>query len=214
MKLILARHGNTFGPGDTPVWVGGRNDMALVEKGLEQARAAADALTHILPADTRICAAPLKRTHVFAQTIAADRFAVTVDERLREVHYGTWAMRSNDEIREEYGQAPLDEWSKFGRYPDGAGFEPPIDTIRGGLHDLAGELQASGASTALCVSSNGILRHFLSLIPGAYEDFEARHAFKVLTGNLCALDLAAQKVLFWNLTPQEADESLTSLFAD
>ena len=39
MKVVLARHGNTFGPGDTPVWVGAREDYPLVEKGREQSTA-------------------------------------------------------------------------------------------------------------------------------------------------------------------------------
>ncbi|MCD8562767.1 MAG: histidine phosphatase family protein, partial [Alphaproteobacteria bacterium] len=37
--LIIARHGNTFGPGDTVTYVGGRTDLPLVEKGVEQAKA-------------------------------------------------------------------------------------------------------------------------------------------------------------------------------
>ena len=36
MRLILARHGNTFGPGDTPVWVGAREDLPLTDKGRVQ----------------------------------------------------------------------------------------------------------------------------------------------------------------------------------
>ncbi|HRQ61108.1 MAG TPA: histidine phosphatase family protein [Alphaproteobacteria bacterium] len=37
--LIIARHGNTFGPGDTVTYVGGRTDLPLVESGVEQAKA-------------------------------------------------------------------------------------------------------------------------------------------------------------------------------
>ena len=37
--LIIARHGNTFGPDDTPTRVGARTDIPLVEKGREQAKA-------------------------------------------------------------------------------------------------------------------------------------------------------------------------------
>ena len=37
--LIIARHGNTFGPGDTPTRVGARTDLPLVESGKAQAKA-------------------------------------------------------------------------------------------------------------------------------------------------------------------------------
>ena len=37
MKLIIARHGNTFDPKDKVVWVGSRNDLPLVSKGVAQA---------------------------------------------------------------------------------------------------------------------------------------------------------------------------------
>ena len=37
--LIIARHGNTFGPDDTPTRVGLHTDLPLVEEGREQARA-------------------------------------------------------------------------------------------------------------------------------------------------------------------------------
>lgn len=36
--LIIARHGNTFGPDDTPTRVGARTDLPLVESGIQQAR--------------------------------------------------------------------------------------------------------------------------------------------------------------------------------
>ena len=33
MRLILARHGNTFEAGETPVWVGAREDLPLTARG-------------------------------------------------------------------------------------------------------------------------------------------------------------------------------------
>ena len=36
--LIIARHGNTFGPNDTPTRVGAQTDLPLVESGQEQAK--------------------------------------------------------------------------------------------------------------------------------------------------------------------------------
>ena len=60
MKLILARHGNTFGPQDKVTWVGSTNDLPLVEEGLAQAQ--------------RFGAAPFKRRqnrgHILRTTLA------------------------------------------------------------------------------------------------------------------------------------------------
>ena len=68
--LLFARHGNTFGPGDKVVWVGRETDLPLVEKGLEQAAAAAEALrrTDLIP-DAIYCAS-LQRTRRFAAIVA------------------------------------------------------------------------------------------------------------------------------------------------
>ncbi len=44
MHVILARHGNTFDPGDPSVWAGARTDLPLVAKGREQAAKIGEAL--------------------------------------------------------------------------------------------------------------------------------------------------------------------------
>ena len=69
-QLLFARHGNTFGPGDKVVWVGRETDLPLVDKGLEQAAAAADALKRkgLIP-DAIYCAS-LQRTRRFATIVA------------------------------------------------------------------------------------------------------------------------------------------------
>jgi len=69
MLLILARHGNTFGPDDTPVWVGANEDLPLVEKGLEQSRAMGEALRTLNQLPDRIIAGPLKRTRTGARLV-------------------------------------------------------------------------------------------------------------------------------------------------
>ena len=38
IKLIIARHGNTFNKGETPTRVGSRTDIPLVDSGKEQAK--------------------------------------------------------------------------------------------------------------------------------------------------------------------------------
>ncbi len=60
--LLLARHGNTFAPGQKVVWVGARNDLSLVESGLAQAHVLAEALEKASVKPDAIYAATLKRT--------------------------------------------------------------------------------------------------------------------------------------------------------
>ena len=69
MKLILCRHGNTFGPDDTPVWTGSSNDLPLVEKGLEQARLMGEWLKKNNITPTTIYAGHLIRVKKFADII-------------------------------------------------------------------------------------------------------------------------------------------------
>ena len=81
--FLFARHGNTFGPGDKVVWVGRETDLPLVEKGLQQAAAAAAAFRRKGLIPEVIYCASLQRTRRFAEIVAetlgicapADRWA-------------------------------------------------------------------------------------------------------------------------------------------
>ena len=66
--LIIARHGNTFGPGDTPTRVGGRTDLPLVEKGFEQGKAIGRHLKENRLIPDVVYASNLKRTLQTAET--------------------------------------------------------------------------------------------------------------------------------------------------
>ena len=55
----------------------------------------------------------------------------------------------------------------------------------------------------LIVSSNGRLRYYLDLIPGAFNQRVAEKNFKMATGNLSCIELAEEnQIVFWN---QKAD---------
>ena len=60
-RLIIARHGNTFGPGDTPTRVGRRTDLPLVASGEAQAKRIGHHLLHHRMVPGAVFAAPLKR---------------------------------------------------------------------------------------------------------------------------------------------------------
>ena len=79
---------------------------------------------------------------------------------------------------------------------------------RGDCRELArppGECAAGlgEGDAALLVTSNGILKFFLKLVPGAFEDMAARGSLKVATGHCCALRHGPRgwEVLFWDREP-------------
>lgn len=205
MLLILARHGNTFGPGDTPVWVGANEDLPLVEKGLEQSReigrAIRDANLHL----DRIVAGPLKRTRTGAR-LAAEKSGFTgeveIDERLKEIDYGVWGGKSDTEISQTWGDSAIEAWRDRSIPPEGAGWSPSPNTIRANVKSVFASVtrDLSDEEVVLVVTSNGILRYFHALLAG---DGAHAHDAKVKTGHLGAARITSEgtQLLAWNVTP-------------
>ncbi|WKW49852.1 histidine phosphatase family protein [Rhodomicrobium lacus] len=210
MLLILARHGNTFEAGEKPVWVGARTDLPLTPKGREQAAALGEALKPFVPRIRRIAAGPLARTREHAEiaaAIAGLTVPVTIDDRLREIDYGDWEGKSSEEIEASGGAADLAAWNERGVWPISAGWLPCTYAIDARASALAGEAarDAGAGDAALFVTSNGVLRYFLKLVPGAFEAAVNDGSLKVATGNVSALrfDGEAWRVVLWNAKPGE-----------
>ena len=179
MLLLLARHGNTFNKGDKVVWVGARTDLPLTAKGREQAQALGQALVPFAPQIKRVISGPLLRTREHAG-IATDKAglkaSIEIDQRLREIDYGLWEAKSSEEIQAMGGGDELDAWNKTGEWPRSPGWTPPAETIAANAAELAGECATTlgEGDAALLVTSNGILKFFLKLVPGAFEDMAAQ----------------------------------------
>lgn len=201
MRLILIRHGNTFGPGDRVCWVGARSDLPLVEKGRAQATAVGRALA-ALPAPERpqhIFAGPLKRTRETAALIATELGlpgdAVETADALREIDYGTWEGLSNDDIRARHGDAEIDGWQKRGAWPEGFGWSPDPASIRAAWAALVADLPGSGPFAF--VSSNGIYKLLAPLFGIAPEEA------KMATGHVSLIELSdgRPRIIAWNQPP-------------
>lgn len=207
MKLIIARHGNTFEAGESPVMVGAKEDLALTAAGQEQAKAVGEALKNV--PIRRAFTSQLKRTKVFAQIALAWRnIPAKVDERLSEIDYGPWGGLSEEQVAAAGGQAELEAWNKQSVWPPSPGWSPSLQALERNVEDFATELAKEYPNdTIFAVSSNGVMRFFLKLIDGAFEQAVADGTFKVKTGNLCALEYQNGKwqVLFWNKKPIEID---------
>lgn len=184
--LLFARHGNTFDPGDKVVWVGRETDLPLVEKGLQQAAAAAEAFRRrdLIP-DIIYCAS-LRRTRRFAE-IVSERLglgAPLIDGRLDELDYGSWAGRGNDEIlaADPSAAAAMEAWNSADIWPEQAGWVSQRAAVMDGLRDFAEDrLGVTGAERTLVVSSNGILRFLPRLL---LEKSAQLPSFKMRTGHL------------------------------
>lgn len=210
MRLILARHGNTFAPGERVVWVGPTLDLPLVAKGLEQARIFGAALKRH---GARIAAAycsPLQRTRRFAEialAAAGQEVPLTVDPRLNEIDYGLWTGRTRDEIVNDLGQgAALEQWETAGIWPAVAGWSGSEAQVRADMRGFVDDLAArhGAADSVLVVSSNGTLRFIAEL---AAPRTEGRAPARIRTGHAGVLLLENRhpRLLCWDVAPDGPD---------
>lgn len=210
MHIILSRHGNTFNSSSDAAWVGGSNDLSLVEQGRIQAETCGHALQQSDITLSHIYAAPLKRTAEYAEIVKNlqnSSVSITKEERLREIDYGNWAGKSNQQIISEYGESELIKWQEDGIWPESGQWSPSEADIMKGIQDLTVDIinRYKENEAILIVSSNGILRYFLSMIEGVYEQLKQDKRLKVKTGNVCILSANANEITLkaWNIHPNE-----------
>ncbi len=207
MKIIFGRHGNTFGPTDRVVWVGRESDLPLVETGLQQARSFGAALLRTGLVADRVLTASLARTRGFAEAMGdvQQRWrSPVVDRRLDEVHYGSWAGKTTEEIEALPGGARLVEgWSKRDVFPAAVGWGSTESEIFGNIKGFINDvlLTAGAAETLLVISSNGILRFFPRLLGAAPLD---RPSYAMKTGHMSLISgvPGSWRIRFWNVNPE------------
>lgn len=201
--LLLARHGNTFAPGDKIVWVGAKEDIPLVKSGEAQAALLGESLREHSLTPATFISGPLKRTRRAAEivkAITASDAEITIDDRLTEIDYGAWGGKSDSEIEAEYGSGVIPAWREKHQRPDNAGWKPDDMTLRANSLDVLTDMVSANAP-ALVITSNGILRYFHAAI-GFSGDA------KVKTGHVCAARRMgdAWEPLFWNQPPDRVLE--------
>ena len=204
-QILFARHGNTFGPGDKVMWVGRATDLPLVERGLEQAHAAAAALARLDLRPSLVVSASLRRTRGFAEIVCRDLGVAEhrIDGRLDEIDYGAWEGLSSDEIAALPGGAAAQEaWHKRDAWPEGAGWGSTRQDILAGLGGVLADLAAgAGGERPLVVSSNGILRFAPGLLSAPTSG-----PLQLKTGALGCVDRGDDgwSVRFWGMVPDPA----------
>ncbi|MDR1273543.1 MAG: histidine phosphatase family protein [Odoribacteraceae bacterium] len=219
--IIIARHGNTFLPGETPRRVGGATDLPLVEE--KRARAAGKyLLTNGLRPD-RVYAAPLKRTTRTAELIVEEarwNLPVLAEPRFTEVDYGPDENQTEEQVKrrlgEEYaranalplpddagvlalGEKYLDAWNARAVVPPG--WRVDVEAITRSWRAFAAEIP-DGERVLLC-TSNGIIRFAPCLLEGERDLFCRKHDLKVATGSLSIFqrDDDRWRCVAWNIKP-------------
>ena len=203
-RLIIARHGNTFGPGDTPTRVGRRTDLPLVASGEAQARRIGDYLRHRQMVPDVVFAAPLKRSfdtaRLAVEALGRD-LPISIDARFNEIDYGLDENQPESAVAARIGDQALRDWNDHAKVPPGWRVDPKAiidDWLAFG--DMC--RQTFHGQTVLVVTSNGVAR-FAPHLTGDFEGFRRKHGIKIATGALCFLRVQGSQWLVeqWNVRP-------------
>lgn len=212
IKLILARHGNTFESGETPVQVGSRSDMPLTAQGKTQAHDLAAWLSEkrIIPA--AIYAGTLRRQTEAAKIVAHELHLekkVHLNTRaLNEVDYGLWEGLTAEEILAKWPH-DYELWNTQAVWAEevfGGTLQEHLEAIAKWLDLLTKEYKPG--DTVVGITSNGIIRFFYSFVKEQWGEFvsgKQMESLKVKTGHFCELELYKDnvKVVGWNLSPKK-----------
>ncbi len=209
-KLIIARHGNTFEPDETPRRVGARTDLELVEKGIVQATQLGTWLQMQDLNPQRIIAGPLKRTRRMAEIARgvmyhddSEKPNVEIDERLREIDYGPDEDLREEEVVNRIGADAIAKWDQDAIVPEGWNVDP--DELQKHWQDIANDItQNNENEIVLVVTSNGVAR-FAPYLTGNFAGFKSKFSLKLATGAVGILNFDGKdwQVEDWNIRPHK-----------
>lgn len=208
MRIILARHGNTFVNSRKTFWIGAREDLPLTVEGRQQALWLGRALDAAGISPAAVFCGPLRRTHEYA-TIALLPLepgpVAIVDERLREIDYGAWGGLSSDEITRRFGRKELADWQQSGIWPSNADWRPGEQQVMDGVRSLLAQVTGGfhAGDSVVLITSNGILRFFLKYLVTQHGGRIDVGNGKVATGNVCDIRYGREgyEIISWNVRP-------------
>lgn len=206
--IIIARHGNTFNPGDTLTRVGARTDLPLVESGIEQAKKIGEYLKNNNMIPESVYTSHLQRSIETARIAISETefsnhpFALDI---FNEIDYGPDENKTENEVIARIGQDAIDAWNNDATPPPGWIVNPQeiINNWQGFANQaLAHDDSFDHSETTLVVTSNGIAR-FAPHITGDFDGFKQNHNIKLSTGALGILKFENShwSVLDWNVKP-------------
>lgn len=187
--MIVARHGNTFQPGETPRRIGARTDLPLTEKGLEHGHNLGAYLKKINLIPDRIYTSELQRTKQMARCISESIGAFLPPQAMpifNEIDYGPDENMTEDLVLSRIGEDAMAAWEEKAIMPPG--WSPAAETLRGRWRDFADHVVASQpGKTVLVITSNGIARFALDLAANG-DDIRRSHGLKLATGAFGVLE--------------------------
>ncbi len=203
-KLIIARHGNTFKPGEMPTRVGAKTDLPLVENRKGKSIGKYLKENHLMP--DIIFSGPLKRQIQTAE-LAIDEMGIDlkiqINNDFTEIDYGPDENKTEDDVIKRIGQEAINHWNEKAVVPKGWKVNP--DQIIKSWMNFSNFIETEYKNkTILIVSSNGIIR-FAPYITGDFDAFIKQHPIKVSTGGLCIFEKFKNdqywKCREWNVKP-------------
>jgi probable phosphoglycerate mutase len=208
-KIIIARHGNTFRPGETPARAGAKTDLPLVEEKRGNSIGLYLKDHGLIP--QKVYSSPLKRcleTAGLALKAMNMETDISILNGFTEIDYGVDENKTEEEVwlrlghgNLEKGRIIIDEWNKKATVPDGWKADPQqiIKTWK----DFA-EKNALPGQTVLLIASNGIIR-FAPYLTGNFEKFSQEYDLKVTTGGICIFEKEINEPFWtcaaWNIKP-------------
>ncbi len=160
IRLLLMRHGETAWNGEGRLQ--GRLDIALSERGREQARVLAPVVSSYAPG--LVVTSALRRTRETAEALGlrVDR----ADPHLDEAHLGRWEGTHSVQLREDSPQE-YQEWrAGLLRPPGGESFEELTARVLGGITRAVRDAAADGHRSVLVVTHGGPVRALLHRVVG------------------------------------------------
>ena len=211
-RLIIARHGNTFTPDQTPTRVGARTDLALTEQ--ERAKNIGRYIKAKGWTPSAVYSGPLKRHKQTAMLACAvmqfPPLQIQVNHNFNEIDYGPDENQTEAQViarlgqgDDEKGQAVIEAWNANADVPPGWHVNVP-EMKQHWVEFAAQQREQHQGQTVLLISSNGVMR-FSPAITGDFEGFVAQHDIKVPTGGVCVFeycsDLPGWRAVEWAVKP-------------
>ncbi|MDR3477782.1 MAG: histidine phosphatase family protein [Gammaproteobacteria bacterium] len=204
-RLLVARHGNTFGPGDIVTRVG-TTDLPLVDKGLLQGRMLGAYLKQSDLIPDVIFTSKLKRakqTAEQAQITMQTSLPVQTLSIFNEIDYGPDENQPEDTVIARLGSEAINAWETKAEVPNGWKVDP--QEIIQNWQDFASRLLLEyPGKLCLVVTSNGIAR-FAPYLTGDFAAFRSRHEIKISTGAVCLFEKTNGSTVWdcleWNVKP-------------
>lgn len=204
-RLLVARHGNTFAPGDVVRRVG-TTDLPLVDSGLNQGRMLGIYLKKNDLIPDVIFTSKLKRaiqTADEAQSAMGINLPMETLAIFNEIDYGPDENQPEEHVVARIGKEAINAWETHAIIPGGWKVNPAA--LINNWMDFSTRLRKEyTGKTCLVVTSNGVAR-FSPYLTGDFATFSAQYGIKIATGALCVFENEESSEIWhcraWNVRP-------------